>query len=505
MFCHLTIMKISCNHCGKTSQYGCMRVLEMGGWPIYIRRFVTGAAARQGNVFRLLVAILLLPLLPSASGQIQPAWTRSYDTPRHDFAQGLALDPQGNICVLVNSSGAFTTLKYSSDGSLLWADTYDTPREDVPGSLAVDAVGNIWVTGTSRTNDSPANLVTIKYAPNGSRLWVRTAEETNATRSYPLLTLDSTGEGYVAGLSATDGASFVAIKYDSNGSALWVRRYAAPVGSHVELRHAAVESAGNLIVVGNMRIGADPTRLVFLKYDQAGNLLSAATNVWATTNEFITGVSSDPDGHVYVAGAVEHPDLWSLRYHFFTAKYTSSGELLWSALRPPAQGYHAISGPVKADSAGNVIVSGYEYRPVDEDDDEYQAVTIKYAPDGNQLWTARSTFQRIPRALAVDGDGNIYVVGDTRPFIAPIGAFLLKYAPNGSQLWYQELSSIPFQKFALAPSGELYLNDIVGLGGNWSLETRKFLQTPVPGQPTATIVPALTEVFPGSSEIGRAH
>src|SRR4029078_2379828 len=37
------------------------------------------------------------------------------------------------------------------------------------------------------------------------------------------------------------------------------------------------------------------------------------------------------------------------------------------------------------------------------------------------------------------------------------------------------------------------------LGGNWSSETRKVLQTPVPGQPTATIVPALTEVFPGSN------
>src|SRR4051812_13412911 len=100
-----------------------MRVLDMGGWLIRIYRFMAALAGRERNLFRLLGFLLVIP--PSAAlAQIQPAWTRAYDTPRHDFAQSLALDGQGNICVLVNSSGAFTTLKYSPDGTLLWTDTY---------------------------------------------------------------------------------------------------------------------------------------------------------------------------------------------------------------------------------------------------------------------------------------------------------------------------------------------------------------------------------------------
>src|SRR5689334_2053594 len=104
-----------------------MRVLDTSGWLISICRFMAAVGGRERNLFRFLVAGFLLVIPPSAAlAQIQPVWTRAYDTPRHDFAQGLALDAQGNICVLVDSSGAFTTLKYSPDGTLLWTDTYDS-------------------------------------------------------------------------------------------------------------------------------------------------------------------------------------------------------------------------------------------------------------------------------------------------------------------------------------------------------------------------------------------
>ncbi len=117
----------------------------------------------------IVVAAPLVVLMPAAA-QIQPDWTRTYD---NGFAAGLVLDGQSNICLLVDSSGDFATLKYSPDGTLLWKDTYDSSLQDNLTALAADAAGQVWVTGISSTQGPPGNLVTIKYAASGARLWVR--------------------------------------------------------------------------------------------------------------------------------------------------------------------------------------------------------------------------------------------------------------------------------------------------------------------------------------------
>ena len=440
-----------------------------------------------------MVAVWLLAALMPAVSQIQPVWTRN-DT--SGFAAGLAVDGQSNLCVLAGSSGDFVTLKYSPNGALLWTNHYDSSLQDVPSAIAVDAAGQVWVTGTSSTNGLPGNIVTVKYGAVGAQLWARVSEETNVAAGYVALTLDTTGNSYVGGSSTSDGSSLVAIKYDPTGTPLWIRHYPAVTGYVAQVHHAAIDSGGDLIIIGSMRAVGSPTKLVLLKYSPSGTLVSAAVNDWQTST-FVNAAVADADGNAYVTGeAIGPPSL--RRYEYFTAKYSSTGALLWSAVQPPEYAWDAISRDLKVDASGNVIVTGWLWRPIDEDEDNFDAVTIKYSPTGAQLWSARSTFQRLPHLLATDGDGNIYVAGETRPYVGPAGMFLLKYSPNGSQLWATDFPSIQFGNFALGPSTELYLNDAT-FG---TVETRKFVQTPAADQPIASIVPAvteLTEAFIGSS------
>ena len=76
-------------------------------------------------------------------------------------------------------------------------------------------------------------------------------------------------------------------------------------------------------------------------------------------------------------------------------------------------------GPVNGDERasalavgglGNVYVTGYSWSGTERD-----YATIKYAPDGNELWVARydgpGNDWDIASALAVDGSGNVYVTG----------------------------------------------------------------------------------------------
>jgi uncharacterized delta-60 repeat protein len=99
------------------------------------------------------------------------------------------------------------------------------------------------------------------------------------------------------------------------------------------------------------------------------------------------------------------------------------------------------------DGEGNVIVVGTS---------DFQCLTIKYSPDGTELW--RVTQERngdvdtYGRAVEADPDGNIYVTGFTGGPHDDADLLLLKYDAAGSLLWSQSYD------------GEFSQNDIpVGL------------------------------------------
>jgi hypothetical protein len=78
------------------------------------------------------------------------------------------------------------------------------------------------------------------------------------------------------------------------------------------------------------------------------------------------------------------------------------------------------------DSNGNIYVVGFSQNT----NNNLGYVTIKYAPNGNQLWLARFDSTNYPTAsptgLALDSSNNAFVTGS---------ALTIKYDTNGNQLW----------------------------------------------------------------------
>src|SRR3984957_19323585 len=78
------------------------------------------------------------------------------------------------------------------------------------------------------------------------------------------------------------------------------------------------------------------------------------------------------------------------------------------------------------DMAGNIYVTGVSQNT----NTNLGYVTIKYAPNGNQLWANRYDSTNYPfatpTALALDGNANVIVTGNT---------LTIKYDSNGNQLW----------------------------------------------------------------------
>src|ERR1700733_14335468 len=105
------------------------------------------------------------------------------------------------------------------------------------------------------------------------------------------------------------------------------------------------------------------------------------------------------------------------------------------------------------DAAGNIYVTGFSQNS----NSQLGYVTIKYAPNGNQLWVTRydstSYTEAKPVAMALDSNNNIFVTGS---------ALTVKYDSNGNQLW-----TAPYAGTTLAcgPAGDVYVG---GFGTNFN-------------------------------------
>jgi uncharacterized delta-60 repeat protein len=142
-----------------------------------------------------------------------------------------------------------------------------------------------------------------------------------------------------------------------------------------------------------------------------------------------SALTVDSSGCVYVAGTSGSlPDL-----DYATVKYDPDGTLLWA--RRLDGGAHNLDFcyALAVDGDGNVYVTGGSILVYPH----YDYLTIKYSPDGDTLWTRR--FDGAPAeddfafSIAVDGSGHAYVTGQTNGSNGDITT--IKYTPSGDVAW----------------------------------------------------------------------
>ncbi len=225
-------------------------------------------------------------------------WSREYG--RHENLScepsDIVVDAAGDVYVTMDSWRpvgygqvlVILTLKYSTDGRLLWASQWP-PEENQSCCLstsklvAVDPTGGIYVVGTVRKQDEYSDMVTIKYDPNGERLWVanyRTSGDKaigptsiELTQRSGVCVLGSEqprtrGAGYPPNdtIEAMKKTEFVVVNYDSQGEELWRAKYKGPEGQVIIPHRLAVDAKNNVYVVGSVLLDT-----FVIMYDSNGN------------------------------------------------------------------------------------------------------------------------------------------------------------------------------------------------------------------------------------------
>ncbi len=428
-----------------------------------------------------LVVLLLIAIFP-AYGQVQQQWSKSYSKFVGDVIEpvDLKVDQQGNVFVAFKSFTSMTTfyddyhlIKYTADGEQLWVKSYNGPRNtrDVPSHLALDNQGNAYITGYSNgLGQAATDFCTIKYSPDGQQLWVARHDGPNGNDNKVTgLYVDERGNVFITGNSGNESASnsgmdIYAIKYDTQGKRIWGLSYDRNITDD-QPGDIYIDDQGNAIIVGSTNGPAyDITVLKYigtkLLWDQhyagpskthqnnAGNTALASSEAISRGpgQDIANKVIADAQGNIYVAGYSHGADSGQ---DYVLLKYDAQGNRQWvQRYSGPAMVWDEIE-QLALDSQGNIIVSGFS--GLNDRRKTYAYCTIKYSPEGKQLWVRKTDSKRADAAhyqmpdMVIDRQDNIYVTGGDLH-----GKFYtVKYDAHGNQQWEVNAGFLGGGSFAL--------------------------------------------------------
>jgi hypothetical protein len=225
----------------------------------------------------------------NSAGTIQ--WIRQIGGAGSDFANGIAVDTNGNLVVVGSFSGnltgtlsltnadatSFTDIfvaKFDTNGTVLWANREGKGfSDDLGRSVALDMAGNVFISGSSfQSTFGSTNMIDngrillAKYGMDGSRIWARKLGDNPGHRNdvANAVATDNNGNVVIVGSfqsaritlanvitnqGGTDG--FIA-KYDTTGQLMWHQSLGGP-GDEVALS-VALNNVGDIFVCGDFNL-----------------------------------------------------------------------------------------------------------------------------------------------------------------------------------------------------------------------------------------------------------
>ncbi len=437
----------------------------------------------------LILAILLVTGVPTFAQSVDTAWVRRYNGPlgyASDESRALAVDNYGNVYVTGQSydtslSGDYTTIKYYPNGDTAWLRRYSLPgrSRDEAYAIAVDDSNNVYVTGYSSGSGTSYDYATIKYDSSGNELWVmRYNGPGNGNDHAIALAVDGSGNVYVTGWSFSSGTydDYATIKYYPDGDTAWVRRYNGPTNGWDQARAIAVDGSGNVYVTGSSIGSGTGSDYATIKYYPNGDTAWVRRyNGPGNSDEGVKAIAVDCSGNVYVTGESYDSGTYD---DFATIKYYPNGDTAWVRRYNGPDNWYDGAYAVAADDSGNVYVTGWSMGT------SYDYLTIKYGPNGDELWVQRyngsANSADWAYAMALDGSCNIYVTGWS------IGTYLdfatIKYDSSGNELWvrrYNGPGNERDQVYAIAVDapGNVYVTGrSYGSGTDHDYATIKYVQ-----------------------------
>ena len=408
----------------------------------------------KGILTSLLFFMMSVGLL---NAQAKEDWINLYTTKGQvsmDKAMLVGTDANGNTYVTGTSmtdlvpNDDIHTIKLDKDGKFQWAAIYngDGNYNDKPLDMYVDPQGSVYITGSSTgANNTAADMITIKYNSSGKEEWVARYNGTGEGHREEgrAISVDANGDIYVFGVAPhialdNSGDDFALVKYNSLGQQQWVKAYDDGISSGEGI-DMVIDGSGIYVTGAN---GGPSFNIKTIKYDKDGNIMWEA-EYDGGANDIPVAITVDATGNVIVTGATQPAGG---NFDIVTIKYSNSGQELWKHTYAGTAGKPDEPVAILTDASGNIYMAGVA---VTQNKKDY--LLIKYAPDGNVLWSnlfdGGSNSDDVARDMVMDSQGNIYIVGNALLFnINPMPTMTtVKYDSNGALEWSATSNSNPGQ------------------------------------------------------------
>jgi uncharacterized delta-60 repeat protein len=367
-----------------------------------VKLTVTGPAGSDQEVKANYITVFETPFVKTWGGS---------DT---DILYEVVVDSGGNVYCAghTRSFGAgwedTLLLKYNSSWSLQWAKTWGgSGAYDMLNGVAIDSGGNIYCAGsTASFGAGSVDAALLKYNNSGTLQWAKTWGRSGDWDYLYAVALDSGGNIYCAGWGSFGaGDDALLLKYDSSGALQWAKTWGGSYDD--ELRAVAVDSAGNIYCAGYTESFGAGGDALLLEYDSSGTLKWAKT--WGGSNpDYLSAVTVDSAGNIYCAGSTNSFGAGS--NDALLLKYDSSGTVqLAKTWGGSASDYLSA---VTVDSAGNIYCAGSTNSFGAGSND---ALLLKYNSSGTLQWakTWGGSASDWLSAVVVDSTRNVYLGGYT--------------------------------------------------------------------------------------------
>jgi Beta-propeller repeat len=427
-----------------------------------------GVRGSLGSLTAWMLATLAMALGPLPASAGTAAWMHQFGTRAPDDAEDIAVDQDGNVHVVGQTSGALPgqasagavdayVRRYDAAGEEVWTRQFGSFERDFARGVAVDGTGNVYVVGQTfgtlpgQVSAGGFDGFVRKYDPAGGELWTRQFGSPGGEGAVSVA-VDDAGRAHVAGstratlpgqVSAGEYDAFLST-YDPDGTPVWTRQFGTLEDDFAV--DVAVDPSGAAVVIGQTSgtfPGASPAaHLDAFARRFAPDGATAWTRQFGTSeDDRALSVAVDPAGNSYVAGTTNgvlstQPSAGVS--DAFVRKFDGSGGDVWSQQFGTSGADDAAS--VAVDRLGSIYVVGRtsENFAGQVSAGDYDAYVRKHDPAGREIWTEQFGTSEGDYALAValDTDGVAHAAGGTLGVIdgqATSGgrdAFAVRFPPS---------------------------------------------------------------------------
>ena len=379
-----------------------------------------------------------------------------------DYINAMAIQDDGKIIVAgYTKSGYydFALARYNSDGSLditfdadgIVTTTFIDGSPDFIAAMALQSNGKIFVAGSSFIGNND-DFALARYNINGSLDETfhgdgkRTIGVGGLNDVIGTMAIQTDSKIVVAGISGPD---FALARYNSNGtldaSFDGDGKLTTSIGSSNDVINAmAIQPDGKIVVAGYTQDGSNSYKFALARYNTNGSLditfdgdgkLTTAFGGWA---DIANSLVLMPDGKIVAAGYGNSSGSWD----FTLARYNTDGSLDVTfdgdGKLTTSVGLSDAINAMAVQPDGKIVVAGSSFN-YDVRRDKFAlaryntdgSLDITFGADG-RVTTSIGIYDDIPYDLAIQADGKIVVVGQSRNADFYNHFAVVRYNSNGS-------------------------------------------------------------------------